>query len=528
MNKNIKKLYFLPKDIKLVIYLIYISLVFFLFFYGFCNTEDYESIISAMVSQEYFHISKDMGFWEINLIVIPFFAWINSFFPGVQIYGYYIFFITAFVGFLGLNLILNFETIKRQKKLLVSLCFMIFYSINLINLQSTRVAVTLIFIFLIHYTYNSLSKNKLALIFVCCIILRIDAVVLLSLSYVVICSIFKKYKELKIWFPFALSFTLLLLLNFAVTKFGNNGVNKFYYYEIEISDKQNIDFNNISESDKTIMDYWYSHLIFDENFYKTSFIKEVIAEDSGHFFNNLISPQLYINTLKKSLPAIFETAPFIGFSLLLLILNLYALNKIKYKLLLFYLFVFPLFICLYISIPTRFLYPYYSSLILFSIILLPYNKDILFILLLPIILIIVDYGSRINNDYLNLRYQFNTTMNKVNTLSKSGGKDLFFENFYLRSWNFVSPDIRHVYQNNQIHFLSFPFFQYFDLYKNDWSKVDKTVNYQSILKKIQYLEKNNLPLIIQDDSYVKVYNNYLMKRYGYKTTVQYIEWSKIN
>lgn len=527
MRANIIKEYRLPKDIHLAIYLLYFSSVFFLFYYGFCNTEDYESIISALVAQEYFHISKDMAFWEINVVIIPFIAWVNSFFSGVQIYGYYVFFITAFVGFLGVHLILNFSNINRYKRILVSLSFIIFYAMNLINLQSTRVAVILIFIFLIYYTYNSISKFKLILIFITCIILRIDAVVLLSLSYIVINLILKKHREVKVWVPFVAAFSLLLLLNLAVTKFGNDGFKKFYYYEIEISDKQNLDYNNISEVNKIVLEYWHSHIIFDENFYKTSFIEEIIAVNNGHFINNLISPQLYLNTLKKSLPGIFDTFAFILISVFFLILNLFLLKEIRFKFLLIYLFLFPLVICFYISIPARFLYPYYSTFILFSFLILPYDKKIILTLFLPIAWVIIDYGIKQNYDYSNQRNAFHTTMNKVNILSKVYGKDLFIEGFYDRSWNFTTPDIKHIYQGNRIHFINFAYFQYFELYKNDWTKVDKTINYQSILEKIQYLEKTNQPFIIDNESYIQVYKNYLLERYHYKTKVHFVDWSAI-
>ncbi len=513
MKDNNNKEYRLPKDVKLATYLLYFSSVFFLFFYGFCNTEDYESIISAIVAQEYFHISKDMGFWEINVVIIPFISWVNSFFPGVQLYGYYIFFITALVGFLGVHLIIDFKNINRNKKFLISLSFIIFYSINLINLQSTRVAVILIFIFLIHYTFNTLSKFKLVLIFIMSIVLRIDAVVLLSLSYVVINFIMNKHRKVRVWFPFIISFTLLLFLNFAVSNFGNEGVKKFYYYEIELSEKQNIDFQSLTKENKLILDYWYSHIVFDENFYKTSFIKEIIAVDEGHFVNNLISPKLYMNTLLRSTPEISEIKLLLIFSFLLIFLNFMFLKKLRFKLLLLYLFFFPLVICFYISIPTRFLYPYYTTLILFCIILIPCQKKVIVSLLIPILFIIISYGSKLNYEYSNQKNAFHTTMNKVNKLSKTYGKDLFIEGFHDRSWNFTTSDIKYVYQGNHVHFINFAYFQYFDFYKNDWANVNQAINYESILEKIQYLEKTNQPFIIDNESYIQVYKNYLFERY---------------
>lgn len=503
--------------------LLYISSTFLLIFYSYCNTEDYASLFSAMIAKEYYPASNDFFWFDVNLFILPLISFINSFVPGVQVFGYYLFFTTFLIGIIYIKVIDKQNNLNTLHKNIISYIFIIIQTSNFISLSSTRVAVLSIALFFFLYFKEKTSKSILLFLFLLCIIIRVDALALLSVLYIIICTVINKEFTFKSLLPFIGTIIFLIIYNSILSIYASEAIKSFYYYELELMDHSNFNIDLLNKKNKIIISLLRNYLIFDKSIFKISFLKNIISIDSSHISNVILNPKLYINTLKNSIEDLLLSYEIITISIILTIFSTIKQRKIIY----FIILLFPLVACLYISLPLRFIVSYNMVFIIYMIAKIKtatINKYKYSVLLTISVLVLI-HNFKIINIYNKERESFETSIHITNKLKKLYGEKLYFENFYYRSWRFTTTDINYRYTNNQFHFINFGYAQMFESYSTKW-KDEGCKNPLSIPDKINHIIQNGNKIIVDDIKYEKIYSDYLKEIYNYNIKINYIIWPK--
>jgi hypothetical protein len=504
----------------LTFYCVYFFIAICLLLFNLCNVEDHESLLSASIANEYMKPIFNAYFYDINLFVIPILSKINVFFPGVQVYGYFLFIETLFIGYLILNYILKNSNLERNRRYFIASAFIILHLANFFLLSTTRIATLGIILFFFLYHQKEVSRVKLVLLFIFTLFLRVDAFAILSVLYIFICFVIYRKITLRITTPFIICLLFLFAYKLFITNQLDEAFNVFYFREIDLTDRLNVAYSTLSKIDKTILDLLYVGII-EEDIYKLSFSDRIMSINVSHLLNSILEPRLYLNTLKNS----FENIKSLSFVFIMILslgvfrlLSVFQVNKRIFFY--FLLILFPLVVCTYIILPVRFLYPF---LLIIILLILSEFKEKKYYLYLFMMLMSFQFF------YLQQLYKTNTfnsnlflkTILRTENLEKKYGELMVFERYGSQSWRFSNSNINYRYTDNHYLFLNYGFYSTIVNYEEVWKDAG-CENPRSIFVKVKFLNDTKLPIIFDSQERVELYEDYLEMRYGYNQSINYV------
>ncbi len=511
--------------------LIFLGYFFTVFFYVLINgsyIEAYEAFISAFSSGTYINISSDFAFFDVNMLILPIISWINAFFPGIQLYGWIVFVISLFSIY---ALYITFYDVlceintRLATKYIAILSLLILLAPNLFFLSTTRNVVVLFFaVNLRFYLLKRMGVFTYVFAFIILSILRVDAVVFLSAGLFFLLILY--YRKINFFFSYPLLVSLFIycLLNFAIHFKANDGIKSFYFHEIEVLDKENYRFENLEKSDYTQLKYFASHRIMNDRLFDVEFYSRIAKTDHSHITNSLLNFSLIVQTFNFSIEEILLSIELIIVAAVFLVL-IFVLCTLKTRMYFacILLLIYPVFACTYISLPQRFLYPYYAiTILIYMIILIRYTLKPFYFYFLMFLLICYAVLMNINKNliaYSKINLLFDRT---EALLDKHKGKELFIENFVSPRFNYFCPDIRYRYNQNSFYFVNLFYFQAYSSYRKMWQEKCKC-NQLNLYEKLNYISNCNSVFMIGEEL-KKEYENYFIEEYSKR--IQFIPIDK--
>lgn len=482
------------------IYLIYFLGSFAVLLLGFCNTETYDTLYSFSLSDTF--LSSRIFSIDLNFFVMPIVAKINSYFQGVQLYAYFLFIETLIVGFLFLREILKLENIDHRKKNLLAIIFIVLFLPNFFLINITRISTyaTLLF-FYKHYKFQY-TGWKLFLFMTLCISLRISTFVLISFLFFLLTTLLYKRFKLHALTPFGFGLTVSFAYNLYIIYFLNEPFNAFFFREWDLTERANIDMQYIRSLDKAIL-FSFNHGIFDQHFFNMEFLDSILETKGNYLFIALLNPKFYFKTFALSWDAISECLPII---LIVFVMTCYLVFKKKLKFSIGSLMIFfPLIACICISLPERFLYPYYTICIM---VLIYKFKPLILYQAFFLLVVVITFGKveNIYRTYLFESEKYKATIDRIDQLRKTYGEPLFIENYYSSKWRMDNPQINYKYEDKDIYFINYNLSLVLTDYEDKWKSLgcrnplsieDKFNLAHSLGKKIVFYSEDNAQAYIE-------------------------------
>lgn len=470
------------------------------------SLEAYERFFSVLVSGTYTDFAVKDYDTDVHFLLFSVYAFINKLFPKIQVYGYTI------IGYNILSLTLFGYVLykilrERFSILLVTITFPIIFliisSFQIVNLSSTRIVMiscaSLFYMIHNNRLNNKMSNLMLVIIFLILSLIRIDAALLASIIFLLI-SIFVKKVKIQQILPFLISLSVFISFNILISTSHREDKKVYYYRELDLLDRNNIDYNNLSQKDSLYVALLSNHSIMDTKHFEMNYVNKVLKTKSSSFFNSLVNLKLFENTLRNSLPYIFYSKWLILLCLLLIVsCILYLKPKLKYVVLLIVLFFIPFLTCLYITLPLRFIQPFY---ILYSILLSSLflgKKGYLITVIMLMVLSVYNVKTfkekyKLDNEVFLTYYNYIQRNNSINNPIVIEG---------IETGTFFSPDpLLNLFKTNTL-FLNLEFFNSYECYKSSWRNICKC-NPLSIIEKLEYISTNKI-LFISSDEKISVY-----------------------
>lgn len=523
---NIKYNYLLNKKKGNIILLIFIINMCIIFTFG-CYLEEYEGMISSFISGIY--TTPVLKEWNLDLhfLLLPIYSKIAFYFPDVNVYAFilltYNLVILTMLGYL----ILTYLRYLLNNNLYIYILFLILYLIiaidSILNLNSTRIVFTsmiLIFGYVQLYRLKNLRMNiftcffiSIALLFLC--LIRMDAVLLSSIIYIFLLILFKQFYKLSL-VPLIISLSSLVSYSICIIPKLSEARQSFYLKELDIFDRSNFKTDNIPKLANLDIDAIKNHYIFDKEHFTLHFY-DMIAKESGkgifNIFNGIRLDSMK-NTILSSLPYFLSSIILILFFLLLFFIGIKGnASKKSFILKSAFCMLMPLFICLYVITPSRFLIPYYVTLS--SIYIFMYLKKrespikIIFISSFILILIILKAGKDKHN-YETLQTQYLTNISSLQKLTANEKiRNPIVINNIERIYFFPVSIFSYTPKLNAV-FLNFYYFNSFNCYLDRWNKICNC-NPLSLKEKVDYISKNGNTIIIDNNSFLFMKKYFLTK-----------------
>lgn len=517
MEKNLKFSMSRPAVQSSAVHITYVCLAVLIVVTHHSFLEELESGISAFIAHEYAPLSDDYALLDANFLIMPLMSYVNSFFKGFQLYGYFVFIVTFISGLVLLDVLKKVSVAFRKSFLPIGLVFILFQLPNLISLSITRATFFLGVSLLVSFHLKIYSKRYHVIIYLLGIVFRLDMMVILCIGYLIADIIISRRVKLRTTLLAASAVFTFAAYNTLISNYASEPFKAFYYYELDFVDRDNIDYVRLNESQRLIVEMGKNGVI-DENLFSQNFIESILYLKSSFLTNVLLSPELFLNVFRHSLDALEKSRWLILFCFLLLMMQFIRKKKAN-RLLFTFLFLFPLLICFYISLPNRFVFPYYSFLSIFLIFSSERKSQVAG--LVCITFIVAQYCLSTLSSYRQMVTQFDITMQQTEQLEKTHGLPLIFENAFYSRFVFMNPNIAYRYTGNDYLFLNIAFFQAFDNYQASWRKYD-CKNPLSIKDKVVTAQALGKPILFFSEERHQSYLQYLSKRYDYVHHFNYV------
>lgn len=487
--------------------------------------ESYEGMYSVAVQGVYTDYAVNDWQLDIHFLVYALYAQINSHFPEIQVYG----FVLSVLNFLTLFLLGStlIRYIKPSSFLFAFFLFLIVAVENIVNLNTTRIAFTLIGLVLFWFFKKDILSNcvfsKTNWIVLCVMvlfisILRIDAVTLASIIFLILAVLYQNFKKYHL-IIFLIPFSVFTVYNITLQEWGSEALNIFYYNEFDYIDRENIDQENLTDKEQIQVDAINQFLMFDEPHFSYDFTDKVLKNQSKwSAFLNGLNYNTFIQTLQNSITDFLSVWYLIIGALIIGLLNLYYSRPLKHRNVLRFIFfmLFPVLVCFYIITPARFLSPYY----IFLMFLYTYNivlNDKRFVniaghLMTALIFILTVYSAvQAKREYKYLEHQFRENIAQLKQLSKEqNGRPVVVDNIIYSNFFPVNP-LRPIDAPEAL-LMNFYFFNSFPAYQEKW-KAYCNCNPLSIKEKIKYVANEQLYYIISEN-HLEFLTKYLWVNYN--------------
>lgn len=455
---------------------------------------------------------------DTYFLIGPYVAFINSRFPELQFLD--IFSLTMNIAAITvLGSIVFKKLIVRQYQPLFYftyfLIFIILFSDHILNLNTTRIVfLGMAGVLMLDYFVRSRSwRHYFAFCssIILLSLLRLDAALLSAVIYTLFILTLGTFRSYRI-IPLIITLFVFALFHFLVVNFTSEAKQMFYYSELDMFDRNNIAYSRLSEQDALVISL-LRYQIFDTYHFSREFVNKVIDYNINPFLNGIL-PRNFISTFKESLSDYRNVMPLLITAVLLSIIYLgTSCTRLKHKLFVgFYLFL-PLLINLYIITPTRFLAPYYTLVILITLINI---KGEILENYKFIILLIVTFGLSLRSlMLLHLFYtqhvsQSTLFQNKLDALEAvHQGQPIILERFAPEN-DFPNPLDKMKRRN--MAFLNMFYLASFECYQSRWKRLCQC-NPLSLREKMSYIANQQVPFV-SVDFILPVYEKYFCEMYG--------------
>jgi hypothetical protein len=474
------------------------------------SLESYEKFFSVFASGTY----TDFGIYDydvdVHFLLFSLYSVINKIFPEIQVYGY-VMILYNIISLVLFGYVLFGIISDRFSSSVLMVTFPVLFiciaSFQIVNLSTTRIVFISCFsiFYLMQFELLTVKHKKIFIFFIFLFIslLRIDATLLSAIIFLMI-SLFLNRIKIYFFIPLLVSLSVFACFNLILDRSEREDKKVYYYKELDLLDRNNIDYNSITKEDSIYLSLFTQYGITDANHFKLSYINGLLKTNSSNFLNSFINLDLYVNTLFYSLADIYDGKWLILFCLSLIIITFIQIRPtFKMSLFLILLFFFPFLLCFYISVPLRFIEPYY---ILLSVMLLTFRLKDKFYLVSVIILLVISYQKIIHSVDLYKVNKISFTTNYEYLLShKVKNKPIVVESIELNE--FFSPDPLFNSKKMDVVFLNMGFLNSYVCYKSSWTRLCNC-NPLSLIDKLEYISQHEIEIILNEDD-VKVYQKYL-------------------
>jgi len=471
------------------------------------SLEAYEKFFSVLVSGTFTDFSVKDYDTDVQFLLFSLYSYVNKLYPTVQVYGYVIILYNILSLLLFGQVLFHllsqlFSSIKL--KIAFPIFFLIIASFQVINLSSTRIVVISCasLFYLVHF--KILNNNLLLILFLFFLsLMRIDACLLASFIFLLI-SFFTRNIRLNSCIPVIVSLSVFLIFNLMM-KLSDREAKKVYYYrELDLFDRCNIDYEHLSNADSLYVSMLSDHSIMDANHFNMNYVTKILKTKNSGFINSFIDFNLFKNTLHNSLPDILYAKWLIILCFIVIVtVCVYYKPSVKYILLLLLLFILPFFLCLYISLPLRFIEPYYIMLTVF--LAASYlNCRFLYVTFSTLLILAFSNIKSCKQRYDNANNNFQTNYNYLMS-EYSDTKPIIIESIF--TGYFFSPDPLFNYSHTNALFLNFVFFNSYESYMDKWRSIC-SCNPLSLVQKLETVSRKHF-LFISNDETVLLYKKYI-------------------
>lgn len=494
------------------------------------SLESYEKYFSALVSGTYTDYAIYDYDTDVHFLIFSLYSLLNKAIPNVQIYSYIIILYNiislVFFGVVLHHLLSNKISNRIYFLVVFLLLFLSISTYQIVNLSSTRIVLLLCscMYYLIYLgLFNTVKKNiALFFIFLSLSLIRIDATVIATIIFTLV-FVFIKKLNLTCFIPFIVSVFMFIGFNVMMDTSEREAKKVYYHRELDLLDRHNIDYKNISKEDSLYISLLTNHFIFDTNHFKMDYVNKILKTKSNGFINSFKNINLYFNTLLYSLEDIFFAKWLILINLFLIIFTLIQFNfALRIKMLMVMLFLFPYSMCFYIALPLRFIEPFYLLYSTFLVILLVKKNK--YILSVTTIILCVLASLNIKKSlqlYKVVQCDFSKNYSYLQ-LNFNKSKPIVIENIIIGNF-FPSDPLQNIKNINTL-FLNFGFFNTYECYDNAWKKYCNC-NSLSLIDKLSYISRNNLEFVTTKER-TEVYKKYL-KEY-WKRNIDFTNFKQIN
>jgi hypothetical protein len=506
-------------------------IISFILFLKIGGWDGIEGFMSAAYSDTLYPISRDYYLTDTPLLLAPFLYSIYSkFFFEIQIHSfvsYGIAFLCIIEIFKMSRKISLYPTSSIYNKELLSILVLVLLTPNLLALSTTRNAMLVFTVFAIKYYKNFRFSWKNTLIFTSALILRLDAILLLSFFFAIILIVKDWEIKLKYLAPYLISLLTYGVFNIYLKLFASESYQTFYFYELELFDKINFSLNQVSKEDALQLYYYVFSGIINDQVFTLDFYKRVVDTNYNHIINSFFNLRLFLNTFMSSIEEILLAKNMILLSFISLIILL-AKRKptLRFKTIFIILFNIPVIACFYIILPNRFLSPYYSiiSIIYIFCIAVYYQPRPISLFALIMVAFSCSYNNvRLNYEKVVYNQKiYENTISKVKSINtKYPEKKLFTGNIIGGDYMFIPFKASSRTFKTNIHFINYFLFSTLDSFKDEWKEICNCNPY-SLKEKLEYIA-NTHSLILIDEKMTVTYSKYYRELYNQELVFKEID-----
>ena len=487
--------------------------------------EAYEGLLSSFVHGTYTEYALNEYVFDVHFLMLPIYAKINQIIPDYQFYGWYLFILNIVAHSFLLLYLAKIYLVKEGLNtytvlILLPISFIISFD-NVINLNTTRIVFVLSACIFIHIISKVRSQKlvpldyiKVILFLIFINLLRIDAALLASIIFLVITLIITKKIHVLYLVPLLIGILSFATYNFALKFSGNEAKKVFYYQELDLIDRNHIDYDNLSKINLLDVEALTQYCIADKNFFSLEDNEKIIGRGKTNIIDSYFNINGFINTLYLSRLEYYSALHIIIMATIVVFLFIYYSKDWRSIALGIIFLLLPIFLCLVIVVPARFLYPYYS--ILSAVILLKYLKlkmtNKAFLLLLYFFVFICILGAIAKNNFnLKIEKEFSENIKSLEEIQSSNYDEIIIiENLIPNNFIPVSP-LKKLKRYNVL-FLNLYWFSSFECFQDKWENIC-SCDPLSITEKLNFIAEKKYPIIIPKER-VNFYKRYLSVKYN--------------
>ncbi len=491
------------------------------------NYEDYEGILSSFVHGTYTeHATKDW-IMDIHFLLIPLYSFINRVFQNVQIYGIvmvvYNWLSLTFIGLILYRILkVNF---KKYNVLLFILIYTLISVDSIVNLSLNRIVVHTTVAVLLFIESRKLERKSIQMLEWTLLILAIILVSLIKAEVAALCCVvfigvsmfFRRFNRQNL-LPLGISVLIAMSYILYMANYAPEAKQTFYYKEFDFIDRNNIEYERLSNAQKQEVKLFREYLVTDKQHFTLDFYDQ-ISQKKKSILENLFtgtSPKNYVNTLKMATPNFLVAYRFIILYFLASLLLLFTIKeeRLKWLLILVILALFPLAVCFYLAAPISFLIPYYLLVGSFAI-LIAIQKGAKFNFIL--VVLVISTLLVLNKEYFdakkyNLKQKaFSANLEKIKQ-SSDGGELLVINTTMYNNYMPIKPLMK--LERQKVLFLNFYFLQSNYCFQDAWYK-KCNCDPLSLYEKIKYLIDSKSRFVVENETF-QVMKKYLSKKYNFQ------------
>jgi hypothetical protein len=309
---------------------------------------------------------------------------------------------------------------------------------------------------------------------------------------------------------------VFLSYNIVIQEFTNEPRKAAYLKEFQFIDRNDICYDKLDSAQHEEVLAFRTYHLMDKIHFTLKFYDDVSASAHKYKTNDLLQG-ISVHSFKSMLWSSYWNLHSVWFIVLLYLLTawltvfkLYGANKRYWVLVLFFTF-FPILLCMYVLLPTRFLMPYYAVLSAMHIILLLHNNILNRMVYLYALIALVLLLREVKDNSIHYRQLEKTYKQTLSHLSKmSKDKQVVINEIDADKFFEINPFSKR--QELNVVFLNLYYLAAFDCYADLWRNKYERDPF-SLKDKVDYVIANNYDLIIRKQT-LEYLQKYLKGKYN--------------